>query len=589
MKVRVESTVRVHLRVTHVVAVRGGLAADRAGAWHRGHHLKWKSGRRSYDVTVARIVRQFDGAALLRALEAATARLEAGADEVNALNVYPVPDGDTGTNMLHTMRAAVKHAREAEPTIEKVSAAAAYGALMGARGNSGVILSQVIRGLKEAFAGKDNAGVADVRRAAELARKYAYEAVSSPAPGTILTLTASFEKSAAGEADDVVDMFKKIASDAQASVKRTREENPTNRAAGVVDAGARGLQLILEGVLMSFTGKEIPIERMGPAERPSGQSSVSEAPSWEGAYDVQFLVERPSRPVAAVREEMLKFGADCVLVVGDEQLLKVHVHTLQPDQIVRIGLTAGRIADVVVEDLDAMTAEHERATGIVVESAPRPPAAAVGVVAVVPGEGFASVARSLGASPLRGGPTMNPSTEELLAAITAANAKTVVILPNDKNVILAAQQAAKVSSVTVHVVPTRNVAQGMAALVAFDPAKDSAENARVMAEVADRAHGIEVTRAVRDATIDGEHLKKGEAMALLDGRVVAHGEDEVTVLCEAAKRLTDSEIFTLYSGADVDDARVQHAAQRLRAACPRVSVEVAHGGQPHYPFIVAAE
>ena len=541
------------------------------------------------NVTVAHIVRQFDGAALLRALEAATARLEAGVDEVNALNVYPVPDGDTGTNMLHTMRAAVKHARAAEQTIEKVSAAAAYGALMGARGNSGVILSQVIRGLKEAFAGIETAGVAEVRRAAELARKYAYEAVSAPAPGTILSLTASFEKSAAADADDVVDMFGRIATDAQSAVKRTRDENPTTRAAGVVDAGARGLQLILEGVLSSFTGKEIPLDRMAPAERPAGQISVSEAPSWEGAYDVQFLVEKPSRPVAAVREEMLKFGADCVLVVGDEELLKVHVHTLQPDQIVRIGLTAGRIGDVVVEDLDAMTAEHERATGIVVESAPRAPAAEVGVVAVVPGEGFAAVARSLGASPLRGGPTMNPSTEELLAAVVAANAKTVIVLPNDKNVILAAQQAAKVSKISVHVVPTRNVAQGMAALVAFDPTKDPADNAKTMGEVADRAHGIEVTRAVRDATIDGEHVRKGEAMALLDGRVVAHGEDEETVLVDAAKRLTDSEIFTLYGGEDVDDARVQHAAQRLRAACPRVSVEVAHGGQPHYAFIVAAE
>ena len=541
------------------------------------------------NVTVAPIVRQFDGAALLRALEAATARLEAGADEVNALNVYPVPDGDTGTNMLHTMRAAVKHAREAEPTLDKVSAAAAYGALMGARGNSGVILSQVVRGLKEAFAGKETAGVADVRRAAELARKYAYEAVSAPAPGTILSLTASFEKSAAADAPDVVEMFGRIATDAQGTVKRTRDENPTNRAAGVVDAGARGLQLILEGVLSSFTGKEIPLDRMTPAERPAGQPALSEAPSWEGAYDVQFLVQRPSRPIAAVREEMLKFGADCVLVVGDESLLKVHVHTLEPDEIIRIGLTAGRIADVVVEDLDAMTAEHERATGIVVAPPPRPPAAEVGVVAVVPGDGFATVARSLGASPLRGGPTMNPSTQELLAAITAANAKAVVVLPNDKNVILAAEQAAKVSSTVVRIVPTRSVAQGMAALVAFDPAKDAASNAKEMGEVADRAHGIEVTRAIRDATIDGERLHQGEAMALLDGRVVAHGDDEVTVLCEAAKRLTDAEIFTLYSGADVDDARVQRAAQRLRAACPRVSVEVAHGGQSHYPFIVAAE
>jgi hypothetical protein len=515
--------------------------------------------------------------------------LEAAVDEVNALNVYPVPDGDTGTNMLHTMRAAVKEARAAEPTLSSVSAAAAHGALMGARGNSGVILSQVIRGLKEAFAGKDSAGVADVRRAAELARRYAHEAVSAPAPGTILTLTASFEKSAAADDTDVIEQFQRIATDARGAVKRTRDENPTNRAAGVVDAGARGLQLILEGVLGSFSGKEMPLERMAPVAPPAGQLAVSEAPSWEGAYDVQFLVNRPSRPIAQVREEMLQFGADCVLVVGDESLMKVHVHTLSPHEIIRIGLTTGRVADVVVEDLDAMTAEHERATGIVVASAPRIPAAAVGVVAVVPGEGFAAVARSLGASPLRGGPTMNPSTEELVAAIAGANARAVVVLPNDKNVILAAQQAAKVAAGTVHIVPTRNVAQGMAALVAFDPTKDPEANAREMSEVAERAHGIEVTRAIRDASIDGEQVRKGEAMALLDGRVVAHGDDEVTVLCEAARRLTDAEIFTLYSGADVDDARVQRAAQRLRATCPLVSVEIAHGGQPHYSFIVAAE
>jgi len=525
---------------------------------------------------------------MLRALEAATARLEANVDEVNALNVYPVPDGDTGTNMLHTMRSALKEARAGERTLAAVSAAAAHGALMGARGNSGVILSQIVRGMKDAFAGKTNAGVPEMRRAAELARRYAYDAVSAPAPGTMLTLTVAMEDAAAFEGSDVVDMLRGMTAETERALARTREENPTNRAAGVVDAGARGLQLLLEGLLSSLSGKEVPLTRV-PLATPSLYAATSQAPSWEGAYDVQFLVQNPSRPIAAVREEMLKFGADCVLVVGDEQLLKVHVHTLEPDQIVRIGLTAGRIADVVVEDLDAMTAEHERATGIVVASAPRPTLAAVGVVAVVPGEGFARVARSLGASVLRGGPTMNPSTEELLAAITAANAKTVVILPNDKNVILAAQQAAKVSSATVYVVPTRNVAQGMAALVAFDAERDPADVAKVMAEVADRAHGIEVTRAVRDATIDGERVRKGEAMALLDGRVAAHGDDETTVLCEAAKRLTESEIFTLYSGEDVDEARVQHAAQRLRALFPRVSVEVAHGGQPHYPFIVAAE
>jgi dihydroxyacetone kinase-like predicted kinase len=236
-----------------------------------------------------------------------------------------------------------------------------------------------------------------------------------------------------------------------------------------------------------------------------------------------------------------------------------------------------------------MTAQHEAVTGIVIEPPRRENAAAIGVVAVVPGSGFATVARSLGATPLRGGASMNPSTEELLGAIREANAQHVIVLPNDKNVILAAQSAAKLADVKVTVIPTRTVAQGMAALVAFDLGKDPAQVADEMQEVAERAHGIEVTRASRSTKIDGQDVHAGEAIALLDGRVVAHGEDEVTVLVDAAKRLTDAELFTLYSGADVDASRVQHAAQRLRAACPRAEVEVIEGGQPHYPFIVAAE
>jgi dihydroxyacetone kinase-like predicted kinase len=302
---------------------------------------------------------------------------------------------------------------------------------------------------------------------------------------------------------------------------------------------------------------------------------------------VQFLVEHPSRPIAVVRREMEGFGADCVLVVGDESVMKVHVHTLHPDQIVRIGLSAGRIADVVVEDLDAMTAEHERATGIVVE--PPRPASAVGVLAIVPGSGFASVAASLGATPMRGGATMNPSTEEILAGIREANARHVIVLPNDKNVILAAQSARDLAEGTVTVIPTRNVGQGMAALVAFDANKDADTVVREMREVSERAHGIEITRAIRTTTIDGQSVREGEAIALVDGRLVAHGEDDVVVLVEAAKRLSETEVFTLYSGADVDPARVEYAAQRLRASCPRASVEVVAGGQAHYPFIVAAE
>jgi DAK2 domain fusion protein YloV len=540
--------------------------------------------------TVAPIATQCDGTALLRVLEAAADRLERAVDEVNALNVYPVPDGDTGTNMVHTVRSALNHARAAEPTLAAVSAAAAHGALMGARGNSGVILSQIIRGLKDALANTDHMGNRELRAALNLARRHAHDAVTAPAPGTILTVTVAIEDAAADDSGDLTSMLSRVVDAGAEAVARTRVENPVNKAAGIVDAGAKGLWYLLDGALAALEDRSPSISAAATRSQTAPARAVaSEVSSWAGAYDVQFLVEHPSRPIEEIREEMTKFGADCVLVVGDESVMKVHVHTLQPDKIVAIGMTAGRLGDVVVEDLDAMTRAHEAATGIVVEPPRRETAAAIGVVAVVPGSGFATVARSLGATPLRGGATMNPSTEELLGAIREANARHVVVLPNDKNVILAAQSAAKLADVRVTVIPTRTVAQGMAALVAFDATKDPAQVAEEMREVAERAHGIEVTRASRSTTVDGQEVREGEAIALLDGRVVAHGDDEVAVLVDAAKRLTDAELFTLYSGADVDASRVQHAAQRLRAACPRVEVEVIEGGQPHYPFIIAAE
>ncbi len=572
--------------------------------------------------TVAHIATQCDGTTLLRILEAAAERLEHGADEVNALNVYPVPDGDTGTNMLHTVRTALKHARAAEHTLAGISAAAAHGALMGARGNSGVILSQIIRGLKEALADAQTVGVAELRKTLNLARIHAHDAVTAPAPGTMLTVTVAIEDAAADDSGDVAAMLDRIVAAADRAVARTQNENPTNKAAGVVDAGARGLYLLLEGAHDALRargpGARAPRSReaadvledrkLSRADRrdpldgtreawPPTEATSARAPgtvlhaegvaSWKGAYDVQFLVEHPSRPINVVRREMEEFGADCVLVVGDETVMKVHVHTLHPDQIIRIGLSTGRVADVVVEDLDAMTAEHERATGIVL--APPKARASVGVLAIVPGAGFASVAASLGATPLRGGPTMNPSTEEILTGIREANAAHVIVLPNDKNIILAAEAAAKLADDPVTVIHTRNIGQGMAALVAFDPTKEAVTAAKVMREVAERAHGIEVTRAIRATKIDGKEVREGEAIALIDGRLVAHGADDVTVLVEAAKRLSDTEVFTLYSGADVDAARVEYAAQRLRASCPRASVEVVAGGQAHYPFIVAAE
>lgn len=534
--------------------------------------------------TVAPIGTQCDGASLLHVLEAAADRLAAHVDEVNALNVYPVPDGDTGTNLLHTMRTALAHAHTAEPTCSAVAAALAHGALMGARGNSGVILSQIILGLKDALVGRTLLGGAELVAAVGAARSHAFLAVTKPAAGTMLTLLAAVDDAIQGSGDLPADeVLRLIVSAGVPAVRATQGQNPMNRAAGVVDAGARGLWLLFDGAQAALDGhadQSMPVARASVIVPPK----VTADSSWAGAYDVQFLVEHPTRAIGAIREEMLTYGADCVLVVGDETVMKVHVHTLHPDEILRIGLSAGRVADVVVEDLDAMSEAHAQATGIVV----RPPAAVLALVTVVPGDGFAEVARSLGGVPLRGGATMNPSTEELLDAIRGANASRTLVLPNDRNVVLAARQAATLTTGVI-VIESENIAQGMAALVAFDPAGDPAEVALQMEKAVRATRCVELTRAVRDAKVDGRAVREGQALALLDGRVVAHGDAELAVLAEAGALLAGAGLLTLYVGSAVSAERSAAAHARLAAACPSAEIQVLEGGQPHYAFVIQAE
>src|SRR5438552_3374483 len=373
--------------------------------------------------------------------------------------------------MLHTMRGAIEQARKAGREPAAILAGATHGALMGARGNSGVLLSQVIRGVKDAW---DPDGV-DMKKAFALARTYAFAAVAKPANGTMLTALKEMEDAVRHDKGDAERLLGAAVDRGRAAVDRTREENPVNKAAGVVDA------------------------------------------------------------------------------------------------------------------LDAMSAEHEARTGIVV-SRPAQETPALAVVAVVPGDGLGRIATSLGAHVVRCGATMNPSTQELVDAMKGTNASHVVMLPNDKNVILAAEQAAALAApLAVTVVPARNVAQGMAALAAWDQAETPDEAIAAMRDAAERAHAIEITVAIRDAEVDGEPVRKGEHLALLDGTIVAHSPDELTALATAAKALSETGLFTLYVGAGVDAARRDAAAGRLRTALPGAEVEVVDGGQPHYPFIVAAE
>jgi DAK2 domain fusion protein YloV len=498
--------------------------------------------------------------------------------------------------MLHTIRSAVVAARRADPRSADRAAAAAYGALMGARGNSGVILSQIFAGAKAAFTGLDDVGGAELARAFTQGKELAYQAVSQPVEGTILTAIREMAEATADDSgDDVAAVLDRAVKAGRAAVARTPDLLPVLKQAGVVDAGAQGLLYIVEGMADLVSGRVSVVERTADQEAAVVADADHALPAASGGtwgYDVQFLVPAPQRTVAELRREMLGFGLEdpglsCVLVVGDESLVKVHVHTREPDEILRIGLSAGRVRDVVVEDLDAMVAERERATGVTVSAADveRRPLAAV---CVVPAEGLAEVSRSLGATPVRGGKTANPSVEEILRAIEAAPGDAVLVLPNDKDITPAAERAARESRKPVRVVATRSIAQGLAALVAFDAQGDLDAVAASMIEAARRARTLEITRAARSTTVDGVAVREGEHIALLDGKCVGAAATSEEALRLGAEAVGRAELCTVYLGAGVDGDHREAAAAVLQAATG-CEVEVVEGGQPHYPYIVSTE
>ena len=538
-------------------------------------------------------------------IEAAAARLKRDVSEVDALNVYPLPDGDTGRNMYQTIVAALVRAREAGPSVREVSDALARGALMGARGNSGVILSQILRGFRDAFAEADTAGGAEVRDALGRARAAAFSAVDRPADGTMLSLCAAVDETVSAD-DDIGAVLRVAVGAGGDALQRTMEDNPLNRAAGVVDAGAYGIWLLLLGALEKVDPRGAARVAMPQLRRPGVAPVQPGAPapevaSWTGGHCVQYLVTSPTRRPEDLRREMLDAGADSVLVVGDDSLLKVHAHAARPETVTAIGESAGTLEDLVVEDFDSMVAEHERATGIVLRSPPRPLAA----ISVVPGDGFAEIVRSFYVTPLRGGATMNPSVGEIVEAIREANAESVVVLPNDRNVILAAREAGRIAGTRVEVIETRSVAHGMAALVPFDPMAGATASrsrqdvdtvVRHMREAARDSHAIEVTHATRDTTIGDVTVARGDAIALLDGTLAARADDALEALDRAARQLLERagdghrpEVVVLYAGAEVTDEDAERAADRLRETLEGAEVEVRRGGQPHYPYIVQLE
>jgi hypothetical protein len=575
--------------------------------------------------------RTCDGPGLLAAFRAGAAHLEAQVDAVNGMNVFPVPDGDTGSNMAATVRAALEEAdRATDRSAARIAAAISFGALMGARGNSGVITSQILRGIAEALAGKRRFSGLDLAHALTQGTRTAYGAVSKPVEGTILTVIREAAEAAAvaAETDEAVEpVLAAAVAGAEAAVARTPTLLARLREAGVVDAGGQGLFLLLEGALAhargaatTKAGSTARATASPPASLPAAQAreaASATATDGEYGYETMFLLRaRPDEPLdlAAIRDHLETIG-ESVLVAGDASAAKVHVHNERPDLVIAYGLGQGSLSRITVENLDNQAADvrEDRAAAFAGSPAPDPdasngsrgPAAAgdaagtaaarvpLAVVAVASGEGLGRIfAQELGvAAVVRGGQAANPSTGELVAAVESVAADEVVILPNNPNVVLAARQVAAISARPIHVVPTRNAAEGIAAMLRFDPGAAPDALAAAMLRAAREIQTLAVTEAIRDVTLGGRKVRRGQTIVLDpdDGLVAVH-RDRLRAILEAVATLEPGfEIVTLFFGEGVELAEAERVARAIGGVAAGAEVEVRHGGQPHYRFLISAE
>jgi DAK2 domain fusion protein YloV len=575
--------------------------------------------------------RACDGAGLLGAFRSAVASLEAHVDEINALNVFPVPDGDTGSNMVATVRAALAEAEALgdKAPASRIAGAAAFGALMGARGNSGVITSQILRGIADGLADKTRFNALDLANALDAGTKAAYGAVAKPVEGTILTVIREASSAAVATAERDRDLNGVLATTvdaAHAAVIRTPSLLAILKEAGVVDSGGQGLYRLFQGALQFALGQPVTASSAGavarrngsePARVPAGGGSVLVAGADGGfGYETMYLLQaRPggSLDLDAIRSHLESLG-DSVLVAGDRTAVKVHVHGERPDEAIAYGLTLGALSRISVENLDnqARDVQESKAAAFTAASAteaapdhdgrvaadgsngrgPADETLPLAVVAVAAGDGLAAIFRDFGVHRVViGGQSANPSTGELLEAVREVNAREILVLPNNPNVVLAARQVAGLAERPVSVVATRNAAEGFAALLALDPTRGAAENAEQMTQAGRAIQSLSVTDAVRDATIGGRKVKNGQCIVLdPDDGLVAVDDDPTAAVLTGIRRLRPGfELLTVYYGDGADLASTEALARRIREAAPGAEIEVVHGGQPFYRYLISAE
>ena len=532
-----------------------------------------------------------DGRRFMHAVEYSLRWLEINAEAIDRLNVYPVPDGDTGTNMVLTLRAAIREATDnPSNNVDVVAANLARGALLGARGNSGVILSQIIRGLAEGLDGHREFGIGEFSTALKRAYQVGYKAVTNPVEGTILTVArdaGEAAQAAQARVESVEDLIAQVVDATRESVANTPNLLDVLAEAGVVDAGGQGLHVIYEGLLRSLRGEPLP--EMADLDRATDvfAAFAETHQADEHGFCTEFVIHGTGLDADVMRNEFAKIG-ESLLVVGDDKLVRVHMHTERPGDAMNTAMTFGELDQLKADNMDLQQARNFE--GALAEASESPPPAN-GVIAVASGDGLEDVFRSLGVDVVRGGQSMNPSAGEILEAIERTPDDWAVVLPNNSNIYLAAQQAAEQSGKNTHVIATRTLPQGFAAALAFNPADSAEDNAEAMSEAAGDVTTLEVTQAVRDAVLDGNPVAKGEYMGLLDDTFVERGETPHSVIMRMLERVVDDEpeALTIYLGQATPATQAGELSTAIGTQYPDMDVQTVSGGQDHYDYIIAVE
>ncbi len=540
------------------------------------------------------------GAELREMVFVASAFLEKNRKAIDALNVFPVPDGDTGINMSLTMQMAAKEVRDAKTdTVQHVADAVALGSLKGARGNSGVILSQIFRGFAKGLVNQNIMDGPALAQAVQMGVEAAYKAVMRPKEGTILTVArmmAEAGKRAAESGGDTLQVLEAMLAEGETTLQKTPDMLPVLKEAGVVDAGGTGLLIIFRGFKMSLDGEEVPeeeITNLGGYVKPMEE----ETSDLEFQYCTEFFIKSKDGNLGESDADrlrgMLEKIGDCVLVVGEGALFKVHVHSNTPGKALQYGLRFGMLSNIKI---DNMTEQHRSVLDMETELTPalkKTPPKKIGIIAVAAGDGLAEIFRELGTDVVvEGGQSMNPSIEDLSAAVESVNAECVIILPNNKNIILAAQQAAQLhEEKRVEVIPSLSVPQGISAAIAFNPDVSAKENIEAMQDALNTVHSALVTFAVRDTTLNGKEIKQGDILGIFDGDLTVTGQSKQEVSLELLKQAVKPghETISVYYGDEITEEEASALAQSIESEFEDCEVQVYNGGQPLYYYIFGIE